>query len=252
MDTFDLPVFNQRHFMVQSYDADSNCYLTLPQLLAFLQDIAWEHTEKVKFGFEYMASKQLIWALSRLEIQIERLPKWQEYITIRTWSKGHDALIADRDYEILDEAGVCIIRGTAMWVMMDMRTRRVQRIGEVFKAFPQANRAAIAHRVDKIDDLQSDDQLRSSAVHKIVWSDTDMNGHVNNASYLRWVLDELPVEEITAMKPKRLRMNFNSESRAGEHRRMRIQSSDKGLIAHIHREEDAKELVRIHLECNEQ
>lgn len=250
MENFDLPVFNQRHIMVQSYDADSNCVLTLPQLLAFLQDIAWEHTEKVKFGFEYMASMNLIWALSRLEIQIERLPKWQEFITIRTWSKGHDAIIADRDYEILDESGQCIIRGTAMWVMMDMHTRRVQRIGNAFKDFPQANRAAIEHRVDKIADLAKDESVLTTPVQKIVWSDTDMNGHVNNASYLRWVLDALATEEISAIKPKRLRMNFNSESRAGEHRQMRMSISAKELIAHIYRQEDAKELVRIHLECN--
>lgn len=250
MENFDLPVFNQRHIMVQSYDADSNCFLTLPQLLAFLQDIAWEHTEKVKFGFEYMASMNLIWALSRLEIQIERLPKWQEFITIRTWSKGHDAIIADRDYEILDESGQCIIRGTAMWVIMDMNTRRVQRIGNVFKDFPQANRAAIDHRVDKIADLREDESLLTTPVQKIVWSDTDMNGHVNNASYLRWVLDELATDEISSIKPRRLRINFNSESRAGEHRFVRLTKTEKELSAHIFRQEDAKELVRIHLECS--
>lgn len=237
--------------MVHSYDADLNRRLTLTQLLSFFQDIAWEHTEKVSCGFDYMASKNCIWALSRVEVEIDRLPFWNEHIILRTWSKGHDAIIADRDYEMIGEDGSVLLKATTMWVIMDMTSRRVQRIGNIIQDFPHVNRSSLGHRVEKIAEFSEDGhpEFVETASELIVWSDTDMNGHVNNASYLRWVLDAVPLEMIRNLNPTRLRMNFNSESRAGEHRQIRWAYSKEGILAHVVRAEDARELVRIHLCC---
>lgn len=173
-------------FDVKSYHSDQNGKLTLPALFHFLQECAWDNARLNDFGFEYLMSENAIWVLSRVLVQMDKYPEWKDEIEIRTWPKGADGFFALRDFEI-SLKGEIIGRVTSMWLILDVEKRRPRKL-ENFN-FIHENfllESAIDRKLQKI---VFKGELIELEKRKVYHSDLDVNKHVNNATYVRWITD---------------------------------------------------------------
>ena len=71
-------------------DPKSRAHLT--SICNFLQEGAGAHAESAGFGFEDMMKRNQVWVLSRLKIEIEDYPIWQQEVELKTWSRGRDGI----------------------------------------------------------------------------------------------------------------------------------------------------------------
>jgi acyl-ACP thioesterase len=173
-------------FKIKLFQSDQNGKLTLYSLFHLLQECAWDNARLNNFGYEYLESKNAFWVLSRVLVEMKEYPEWKDEIEIKTWPKGVDGFFAIRDFQISKNGGV-IGNVTSYWLILDKDSKRPKRLDDfnfVHENF--LNETAIDKKLEKISILGETSELEKRRVYS---SDLDVNKHVNNATYVRWILD---------------------------------------------------------------
>ncbi len=191
-----------------------------------MQEAAYHHAEMLGVGASNLDKDQHIWVLSRVIIQVERYPDWNETIQLKTYPKGIKGLFALRDFEITDEQKNIIAKATTAWLIIDSKTRRPVRAIDAVKAIEVADESAVDEFPDK---LPSCDESN----HKIFnadYSAIDSNKHVNNTKYVDWITDSLSKERLENKNIKKLQINFNSEMNWGDVLQLCYKEESNGKI----------------------
>lgn len=243
LDTFQFPRYHKHFLKIHSYEVDFNQKLTVTALFNYLQEIAWEHAHMLGYGWEHLLQKDWFWVLSRVEVEIFRLPGWTEPVTLVTWPRGVDGVLALRDFEIYDQQGKRIIAATSSWLVLSVKTRRPVR-AEWFSEFDFANRSALGRNASKLTEL--DNQPKFTETISVRVGDIDMNQHVNNVRYIDWAYNTFEAEHFKLYYPSRVVVNFNAEGK-GEDKLIvnRFQSEQGDSFVEINHNESGKNLCRL-------
>ena len=176
----------------------------------WFQEAAGLNAAELGFGDEVMFRQGVTWVLTRMILRIEKLPLAGEHMRVHTWPARLDH-VGHRGYELFDAQGNRLIEATGAWVVMDLQTRRLVPMPEILQsAYPKKTLDIMPFSCRMIPRLRNTERETSILVRR---DDLDMNGHVNNARYLGWLLEPLPVDEGT---PALLDVQFRAETFPGE------------------------------------
>jgi len=239
-----FPQYHKHQLRVHSYEIDLNQNLSIPAIFNYLQEIAWEHADKLKYGFNHLHEKGQIWVLSRIEVEIYEQPKWTDELTLITWPRGADGIFALRDYEFYNSAGDKIIAATSSWIVLDINTRRPVRVNDWYMGFDFAERTAIGRVASKIKDETIPPVFTEQFDVRI--GDIDVNQHVNNVRYIDWAYNTFTIEHFRMFIPAKIIVNFNAEGRFGDVVKTdRIDMPENSSIVNIGRVSDSKNICKI-------
>ncbi|KAL2518962.1 Palmitoyl-acyl carrier protein thioesterase [Abeliophyllum distichum] len=190
--------------VIRSYEVGPDKTATIETILNLLQETALNHVWMSGllgdgFGATHgMMKNNLIWVVSRMQVQVDHYPIWGEVMEIDTWVGASGKNGMRRDWLLRSQAtGLVFARATSTWVMMNQQTRRLSKMPDEVRAEispwfieKQAIKEECPEKIDKLDDkaryVNSD--LKPNR------SDLDMNHHVNNVKYVRWMLEAIPDE----------------------------------------------------------
>lgn len=175
----------EKQFEVLSYQIDPNGQLRWSSLGDLLQEIAWKHADSKDFG-QNLFEQGFHWVLSRMSIQVRQFPSWGDLISVKTAGRGIDKLFALREFLVEDTAGNPLATAMSAWLLLDSGSKRPKRPNQILPAElfpPQAESNLLPEKLSL-----------PATTHKEMGfmvrpSDLDMNNHVNNVSYIRWVED---------------------------------------------------------------
>ena len=200
---------------VDSRDVDLFNQCRPSALLGYLQEAATQAALAIHAsGPEIRAKYNCLWMVVRSWVELDAPLRWNEPLTIKTWHRGASGASSCRDFDLF-RAGRPIGQAVSQWVMADVDTRALFRIknlaefqgtdgGELCKSLRPRRPAlpdAFDHRVRR--DLR--------------YSDTDINGHVNNTRYADFACDSLRLEALGRDKFVRsFQIGYTGECRAGE------------------------------------
>jgi len=199
-----------------SHDVDCMKRLRLTSFLQKTQDIAETHANLYGCGYRHLIEKNIVWVLSRMKMEMTRMPDWNEPVRLDTWHKRVERIFALRDFILYDSCETPIIKATSAWLLMDIRSRRMLRVEHILPHLAQVNIPldAIKTVPDKLAPPVKDG-LVPMKTHKVCYSDVDLLNHVNNTKYVEWALDCLPsgdnipnMHDMTSFQ-----INFNVEAR---------------------------------------
>ncbi len=190
-----------------------NGSLRYTDLCNMLQLTAAAHSESGGFSFVDMQEYNQAWVLSRMRLEITKLPKWKDIITINTWINSLENSRSVRALEVSVNGEKCIGAET-FWAVFNTKTRRPE--GMVLahdhcKKYPE-NRAT-SQPFSKIEIDESKELLFE---RKVVLSDLDIVNHVNNVKYLEWCIDVIDEDIMLHKSIASLDMNFMKELSLGE------------------------------------
>ena len=80
-----------------------------------------------------LIEQKLFWALSRIRVEILRLPRWGEVIQIETWPCRLVGPFFRRDFIIYNSKNEVLCRGVSGWLLLNsenMRPQRGRQIGD--------------------------------------------------------------------------------------------------------------------------
>ncbi|MBO6576318.1 MAG: hypothetical protein JJ896_16525 [Rhodothermales bacterium] len=200
-------------FRVRAYEAGPDGMARPDVLCNYLQEAAANHAALLGVSGEALAGMNLTWVLSRLVIEIEQFPAWQDTVQVRTWPAGLQGIFAIRDFELTASSGA-VARATTAWFLIDTARRRPARLPEQVTGIQLPERArSLVDDFSRLPPVE-DDGVRMPLV--AAPSDMDLNQHVNHVRYLAWMLDSMESDWLDRHRLRRLQIQFRSESRAGD------------------------------------
>jgi len=196
--------------LVEYDEVDTHFSMKLPALFQRLQRAALHHSEKVGLGSEAMVASGAVWILNRMRVDIVRMPRYRETITLTTWHKGSAGFRAGRDFLIFcgEEK---VAAATSQWLYFDTKRKRIAKIPkDVSQPYTDEPEEALEpSAIDFAVDKTFDPEMMLSLTTRE--GDYDPNGHVNNTVYLDY-LDTLLKRTAPACAPvKRVDIQYMKE-----------------------------------------
>jgi medium-chain acyl-[acyl-carrier-protein] hydrolase len=227
---------------VEACDVDTVGRLRPHALLAYLLNAAWNHARDSSYGYEELAARDRMWVLSRIRLGIRRLPAWNDGIAISTWGKRADRLFALRDFVVASEAGETVATAASAWLILNRKTGHPLRFDREPDDFPwQPLGRDEAGAPDEVPALAGGAVL---ARFPVLFSDVDVNRHVNSTSYLRWILDTHPFGFLEANEPARLELCYLSPAMPEDEVVVVSDRTEQGELCAVRRASDGRDLCR--------
>ncbi|KAI3694384.1 hypothetical protein L1987_77349 [Smallanthus sonchifolius] len=184
----------KERFIIRCYEVGINKTATVETIANLLQEVGGNHAQSVGFltdGFATtttMRKLHLIWVSARMNIEIYRYPAWSDVVEIETWCQSEGRIGTRRDWILKDYAnGEVIGRATRL-------------------AFPEENDNSLK-KIGKLEDPA--EYSRLGLVPRR--ADLDMNKHVNNVTYIGWVLESIPQEVIDTHELQSITLDYRRE-----------------------------------------
>lgn len=181
------PIYKQQ-FTLEHIHVDRFGRAKPSVLLYFIQEAAGQHSNLLAVGSE--ALEHLFWAVSRNRVQITRLPRLGETITLETWPMPTTKVAYPRSVVAYDQQGQELFRSISLWVLMDSRTRGMilpAKSGIVVNGTLTGTELAVPRAI-------ATRPMENTLTQRVGYSLLDVNGHMNNTYYMDWVADLLPSE----------------------------------------------------------
>jgi len=204
-----------KEFTISSYDLNPKGQARLTSMANFFQEVAYHHASELGLGYDDLKSRKTTWVLSRMRIHMKRYPVWNDRILLETWPSGAERLFALRDFRVVDSSGEVIGMASTAWLILDLDSHRLVRPKDMLEQFK-----LITHEkkmfTEALDKIAVPEKTGLLNTHKVVFSDLDIVGHVNNVRYMEWCIDAVSTEENAALEIRELEINFTHEALLGE------------------------------------
>lgn len=205
------PIFRQTH---EISDIHLDCFGRVKPsvLLYFAQEAAGHHCNALALDWDTLAKKNLFWAVTRHRVQISRLPRAGETITVETWPMPTTRVAFPRSTIGYDSNGQEVFRSISLWVLMDTQTRAMILPGKsgvdvpgTLRGFELAAPGSIFPKV-----------LQNHTCRQVSYTELDRNGHMNNTRYMDWIDDLLPSAFHETHPVKEFTVCYLSEARESQ------------------------------------
>ena len=192
--------------------ADMNGHIKLPDvILLSLQVSGMQSIELGVSDKTILEDYNLVWIITEYDIEVVRLPRFAEEITIETEALSYNRLFCYRRFTIYDETGQELIHMLATFVLMDRDSRKVHAVESEIVAPYQSDFDKKLIRGPKYESLEEP----VSKDYHVRFYDLDMNGHVNNSKYLDWIFEVMGADFLTQYIPKKINLKYVKEVRPG-------------------------------------
>lgn len=207
-------------FRIQSFQTDMNARLRPAALLEIMQEMAGAHAETLGIGRAMLLEKGLVWVLTRLEVRMDRWPAFGERLTVETYPMPNRRWFFPRSFLFRDEAGRQIGCAGSLWVLLDVHERRMSRPDPVLSLMPDnSDLTAPIGMPATVGECSGEPVITE---HLPVYTDLDMNGHVNNTRYVDWCCNALGYDVLRDQELANFSVNFNQEILPSQHVQMQL------------------------------
>ena len=207
--------FLEREFTVDSRDVDMFDQCRPSALLGYLQEAATlAALDLGASGPEVREKYGCLWMISRIWVEMEQPLHWNDTFTVRTWHRGTAGASSYRDFDLYRN-GEYIGQGVSNWVLVNAETRRLFRMKELAE-FQGTDGGELCKDI-KLRRVKAPETFDGRESRPMRYSDTDINGHINNAHYADFACDALHLEKQGRGKFVRsFQLGYVGECKAGE------------------------------------
>ena len=192
--------------------SDMNGHIKLPSLILLSLQVSGSQSAQLGVSDKEILEKyNLVWIITEYDIDVIRLPRFAEDITIETEALSYNRLFCYRRFTIYDESGQAIIQMLASFALMDRDSRKVHSVNPEMVAPYQSEFSKKIIRGPKYTDLDNP----TSKDYHVRFYDLDMNGHVNNSKYLDWIFEVMGADFLMDHIPQKINLKYVKEVRPG-------------------------------------
>jgi len=210
-----MSVWYEYKTKIDTRDVDGRSRCRPSALLGHLQEAATLAAESRDFGREVlMANHGAFWMLARLWFRLDRPLHWGEALSIHTWHRGGKGASMYRDFDLYAD-GVHVGEAVSVWVLVRLEDRKMLRLSQIPEL---ADTDGGARNKDvQLSRLRMPEDMSLAERRLMHYSDTDINGHVNNTRYADFACDAiradlLPEDTFVAS----MQLGYSAECHPGE------------------------------------
>ena len=188
-----------------------NCRLS--HLLKIIQEIGARDIAARGFGKAEIFDKGMRWVISRIATKVNRIPAYDEEIEIITFPEPPKWFFLPRYTTVLDKDGNVLLECETIWAVIDFKTRKPLLPNQFGLNIEYKDECEKTFELDsKIVPLETTNTLE----RKILFTDCDINQHMNNTVYVEWAGDLRGSEFLKSKKLVDWRMAYHTEAKEGE------------------------------------
>lgn len=225
----------RKEFQIRPTEVDRYGRLKPSAMLLYIQQTAGEHSDSFSLTYDALAERGIFWAVIRHKIEITRLPRENETVTLETWPMPTTRVAYPRSTVAYDQQGNVLFRSICLWILMDLKNRSMlvpKKSGVEVEGFLRGDELPTPKSLIPLD-------LNQHTSRPVVFSDLDRNGHMNNARYLDWVQDLLPSDHHRDHPIKELTLCYINEALETQELDLTWDyDEDRALHVDIHRSKD--------------
>ncbi len=199
-------------------------------LLGYLQEAAtMASLDFHASGPEILRKYNCLWMVTRIWVETDSPLRWNDAFTIRTWHRGAAGASTIRDFDLLKD-GSPIGQAVSTWVMVEADSRKLFRM-KGLEEFQNSDGGELCKDIKprRIPMPESFDTFEERPMR---YSETDINGHINNIHYADFACDALHLEKHGEGRAVRqFQIDYVGECRAGETIGIDSAVRDKQLFA---------------------
>lgn len=199
----------EKSFEVGAFQVHSNGNLSLCSLADLLQEVAWKHADANGFG-RNLLEQRLMWALSRLEINVLQFPRWGDTLRIFTAGRGQAGVFAFREFLVWNQQEKVVARAMSSWLLVHIDKKRILNPASVLPNSlfnPQISPIWQPIKLNALGEVQCHKTIQ------VQYSDLDLYNHVNHTSYIRWIEN---FASDFGLFPTQFTINYLSECKASD------------------------------------
>jgi len=213
--------FEARH-RVRGFDCNYGGPFRPLSLANYFQEAAGDHAFLLGVGMDAMFALNRTWMMSRIDIEIDALPRSGEEVVVRTWPAGTDRIFAMRYLELRSAEGRLLAGALYDYFIVDLERRKPLRperiLDPAMKGELPSPFADLSPGLQDFPDFAQGEPAgwEESFRLDVGQRHIDYNGHVNNAHFIDWLCDALPAAAKASGQAARIKVDFVSEAKAGE------------------------------------
>lgn len=168
-------------------ECDTNKTFTVTSLIDAFQDCSTFQSEDLNVGFDVLTAHNLVWVINYWELDISRLPKLCDYVTVGTFPYDFKGCFGFRNFYLKDANEEFIVKANSMWTLVDTQTLKPTRAPEfISNAYEMEPKLDMEYNSRKVLIPEGDDviMLEKDPIH-IQVHHLDSNHHVNNGQYVK-------------------------------------------------------------------
>ena len=197
----------QKKYFIGSNDIDQFLDLKLPVFFRMMQDIATEHAEVLNIGKSETIDKGLYWVITRIELEILKMPKYLTTVVLKTYPGEDKKFIFPRYFQMEDEKGNVLIKASSTWMVINREKHSICLKPFDGKVLPEEHldgQLELPHKVISDETILVEQR-------KVRYSDIDLNGHLNNTKYIDYIVDTHDSEFYKTHQISHFLINYEKE-----------------------------------------
>lgn len=208
-----MNVYTQEKLLMTA-DCDCTGFWRASSILELMQDAAGVHGTMLGFGREALLEHGLVWVISRLEVEMDRYPRFGDKVTVETFPTANRRCFFPRWYVLKDEGGKEIGRAGSLWMLLDFKERKLAPPTLVVPLLP--DNSALTPPMPLPSTCRETEGDKQEGLYIPQYADLDLNMHVNNVKYMDLFCNALGVETMQHYCLRRFAVNYAREIRAGQ------------------------------------
>ena len=199
---------------LQTRDVDLNERWRPGAIFLNMQEVGTAHAELLGFGRSMTLRQNLVFVLVRSRLEMTEYPKMGETVVSTTWPGKANRFFCPRYHTFTRPDGPPLGCASTLWVLIDVTTRQIVSPLKANLPFPDtSDLLPPCTAPDKAAQLE--DAVAEARAYTSVYTDIDINGHVNNTRYVDWLCDSLGVPALTDASIASMVINYEKEIRPG-------------------------------------
>lgn len=203
-------------FYLTAAEVNAQEEMPLSRLVTLIIDTATAHANSLGFGYAHMMETNTSWVLSRLSVDLDRMPGVNRSYRLVTWVDCVNRLFSDRLFQLQDvETGETLGWAHTTWMAIDMTTRRPTDL-TVHKSLVDVINTVREFGGEKSGKLLPlhDGATGYNYIFKV--SDIDVNRHVTTRRYIDLITDLWSLDMYNECRVSRFEIAFKHEARYAE------------------------------------
>lgn len=204
----------ERIFYVEICDIDTKNELTNYGILRMMQEIAAAHSDSLGISINHIEEKPYTWLLLNWKLRVFSRPAWNSKLIVKTWPSSSDKLYSYRDFEIYTDNNKLVAQATSKWVLINLDTLNIEKTSEeILDIYKPSNTFLFEEPISKLKEPTDYEFIKD---YTIARSDLDINGHVNNLSYLKFAINILPEDVYKNVDFRDIEIMYKKECKLGD------------------------------------
>lgn len=210
-----MSVWYEYKTRIDTRDVDGRSRCRPSALLGYLQEAATLAAESRGFGREVLLTGYgAFWMLARLWYKLERPLRWGEELSVHTWHRGGKGASMYRDFDLYVD-GAYVGQAVSVWVLVRLEDRKMLRLSGIPEL--EGTSGGERNKDIQLSRLSVPEGLEPVEKRLMRYSDTDINGHVNNTRYADFACDAIRADRLPEdVFVAGMQIGYSAECRPGE------------------------------------